>query len=419
MFYIITYVTHSEKYFDLLKTYPNLVILGYGTKWTGFHDKVEGVVSFCKKIKSDDIVCFVDGFDTLILESSSEILKRYKELNKNLIFSKAKNNGGKFLIKWTGDKLFGTCKNQNLNTGMYIGKAQSIMDIWRGFKKNMDDQRYITQKCIDGNDIYVDKNNYLFYNYSPYDKDVTVEKNKLYINSNKFNTCIISSPGNNDIKHILQQLKFNNIPSVSRRSIDTIRRIRTYAANYIPEFILMLLLVLVFYNIGYHKFLSYFIAVFLIISFLEFSLKTQLLNISNSKKLLYTINDVFHNFIAFSPYYIALLLTCDIFKQKCNFKMLLILNIYFFIIFGFFIVFKRCILSIWAEKLTNSQHMYTTAVERLHYFFNNKPYLSETTRKKFTLTLSWINAQTRFVLFLLLFNLYFLIMFHFKKCKLN
>ena len=50
MFYIITYATHSEKYFNLLKSYPNLVILGYGKKWTGLHNKVEGVYHFVKKL---------------------------------------------------------------------------------------------------------------------------------------------------------------------------------------------------------------------------------------------------------------------------------------------------------------------------------------------------------------------------------
>tara|TARA_Y100000389_G_scaffold197861_1_gene233272 strand:- start:3009 stop:3311 length:303 start_codon:yes stop_codon:yes gene_type:complete len=89
MFYIVTYATHSEKYFDLLKQYPGLIVLGFGEKWTGFHDKTNAVVEFCKKVKPDDIVCFVDGFDTLILESSDEILRRYKELDKDLVISKA------------------------------------------------------------------------------------------------------------------------------------------------------------------------------------------------------------------------------------------------------------------------------------------------------------------------------------------
>lgn len=75
MFYIITYASHSENYFELLKTYPELIILGYGKKWNGFQDKINATVSFCKKIKKDDIVCFVDGFDSIILESSSEIFK--------------------------------------------------------------------------------------------------------------------------------------------------------------------------------------------------------------------------------------------------------------------------------------------------------------------------------------------------------
>lgn len=176
MFYILTYSTHSENYFELLKTYPQLIILGYGKKWNGFKDKTDAVVSFCKKINDDDIVCFVDGFDSIILESSYEILKRFKELNKDLIFSKDSIAYNLF-FKYIQDRYFGLCKNKRVNSGLYIGKASSIIDIWKGMSSNMDDQQFITQKCKHGTDIYIDNPCYIFYNYSSKDK-ITVKDKK-------------------------------------------------------------------------------------------------------------------------------------------------------------------------------------------------------------------------------------------------
>ena len=119
MFYVVTYATHSEKYFDLLKQYPCLIVLGFGEKWTGFHGKAIAVVEFCKKVKSDDIVCVVDGFDTLILESPDEILKRYNEFDKDLVFSSSLQTV--FTNKYFLDRVFGTCDGKRLSAGMYIG----------------------------------------------------------------------------------------------------------------------------------------------------------------------------------------------------------------------------------------------------------------------------------------------------------
>ena len=204
MFYIITYATHSENYFELLKTYPNLIILGYGKKWNGFADKAKNVVSFCKKVKSEDIVCVVDGFDTIILEFSNEILKRFKELNKDLIFSR----GGKAtnsINKYIQDRLFGKCNNQRLNAGLYIGKVKSIINLWKNFKENMDDQYFITQKCLNEENIYIDNEYYIFYNYSKSDK-IRIKDKKIYINNNIYNTCILGAPANGNINLILEKL---------------------------------------------------------------------------------------------------------------------------------------------------------------------------------------------------------------------
>ena len=49
MLNIITYATHNERYFENLKeSYPNIIVLGWKTKWNGFYDKVRGVMNFCK-----------------------------------------------------------------------------------------------------------------------------------------------------------------------------------------------------------------------------------------------------------------------------------------------------------------------------------------------------------------------------------
>ena len=42
---IITYATHEERYFSILKeSCPDIVVLGHGKKWNGFKDKVLATV---------------------------------------------------------------------------------------------------------------------------------------------------------------------------------------------------------------------------------------------------------------------------------------------------------------------------------------------------------------------------------------
>lgn len=247
MFYILTYSTHSENYFELLKTYPQLIILGYGKKWNGFKDKTDAVVSFCKKVNHDDIVCFVDGFDSIILERSSEILKRFKELNKDLIFSKDSVSSNSF-VKYIQDRYFGLCNDKRLNSGLYIGTASSIIDIWKGMCSNMDDQQFITQKCTNGSDIYIDSKCYIFYNYSSKDK-ITVKDKKLYVNNNTFNSCILSAPGNHDIKHILKELDYKNIEFIKKNKKRYLYLVKTYLCKFIPELILFILLMFIFFTL--------------------------------------------------------------------------------------------------------------------------------------------------------------------------
>jgi len=411
MFYIVTYATHSEKYFDLLKQYPGLIVLGFGEKWTGFHGKAIAVVEFCKKVKSDDIVCVVDGFDTLILESSDEILKRYKELDKDLVFSVAKLRTLGVHVKYCIDRVFGTCDGKRLNAGMYMGKAGSIINLWKDFKKGEDDQRYVTAKCSEGKEIFIDEDCYLFYNHSKHAK-IHVRDNKLFLNDNKVNTCIISSPGNSDIGFILKELGYKNIPVVKIET-DIVRRIKTYLPVFIPEILLIATIIAIFYyGGGLTSLIPYFISLLLISVFVNFYLKTIYLPISNNRKALYTTIDFFHMSWLFISVYILIVLLNDIIHSRCNLRLFLFFNLFYLILIFLFFIYKRCILSIWEEQSSGTE----INKNRFLYFTNDKPY-SHIIRNKNN-TDAWVNGNKNQLLILVLINIYILVMLFMKKCKM-
>ena len=148
MFYIVTYATHSQTYFEILKqSCPDMIVLGWGEKWNGFNDKIKGTVAFCKSKKPGDIVCFVDGFDSVVLTSKDDILKRYKSLDSPLVISQA-GVAPSIMGKYLQDKLFGKCNDQRLNSGLYMGTAESIVDFWGEMQDQDDDQTNAKQGSL-------------------------------------------------------------------------------------------------------------------------------------------------------------------------------------------------------------------------------------------------------------------------------
>lgn len=229
MFYLITYATHDERYFKFLKNRVHKV-LGFGKTWNGFHDKVNAVIEFCESVEPDDIVCFVDGFDSMILGSDQEILAAYKALGQELVFSKEKTILDSKADMYVFKKNFSECIENRLNSGLYIGRAQSIAEFWRDMKPSQDDQRYA---CAKG--PYVDLENKLFYNFSKLDTDVTRDADGFIYKDGK-KVIIIGMPANETIRSdVIAQPKY-------------IRLIKAYWKNWIPEILLICVLIYVLYT---------------------------------------------------------------------------------------------------------------------------------------------------------------------------
>lgn len=418
MFYIITYATHNEKYLELLKSNQDIIILGLGQRWSGFKSKVDSTVNFCQKVKPQDVVCFIDGFDSVILESKKEILERFLKLNKKIVFSKASN---KITVrtKYIQDKLFGNCNNNRLNTGMYIGYAKDIINVWSGFSSNNDDQKFITNKCQTNkhnDNIAIDLDNYIFYNYSPNDK-LKIDKGKLFIDNKNNYVCIISSPGDQDINRILIQLGFKNLPTVKKQ---VKRRFLTYFQNFIPEFLLLLVVIGIFVIFKINIYLILFV-VTIIFTFLEYQLKVKFFKIYNYKKILYIAIDFIHLFISSLFYILVFQLLWQIVHFQCDLKLLFILNIIYLITLALFFKYKRCIISIINEKISPESKGWKSIQSRVGYFFDQKPYFNKEKSSEGgqNFTLKWMNGNIIIIIAITIVNIYYFILMKIKKCKVT
>uniref|UniRef100_A0A6C0JJ27 PLOD1-3-like GT domain-containing protein n=1 Tax=viral metagenome TaxID=1070528 RepID=A0A6C0JJ27_9ZZZZ len=386
MFYIITYASHSERYFELLKqSCPDIIVLEK-------ENKINATVKFCKSKNPDDIICFVDGYDSVVLTSKEKIIEKYKAFNTPLVFSKDFYPSS-ILTKYLQDKLYGKCKDKRLNSGLYIGTSESIIDFWKDIKEKEDDKSYANRQFEKKSYMKIDDEHTLFYNYSSLDT-IEIKNKSLFINDNKISTSVISCPSNNSINHILSQLNYNNLPEIKYDYL-------TYAKYFIKEFILALLFVSIFIYFKNILF-SIFVCFTIFFSFLEYELYVKYLDVPKITKLLYLFVDFIH--ICFCLFIVWLLLNFE-----CNIKKLLLLDIIYFSVIASFFIYKRCILSMIANNILNKPNCpWNGYIHRLSYFGNiKKNYKTHyDTCKNYSNSESWINSNLFTIIPVVLLNIY-------------
>ena len=290
MLYLITYITHDLQYSEILKkSYPNIIILGYGKKWNDFYDKVKGTIDFCKTKNDDDIIVFIDDFDSVVIHTD-DIIEKYKSFNVPLVFSKDLNPSVVFQ-KYAQDSIFSTCQLLNLNSGLYIGTAKYIIEFWKDMKINEDDQTYVTKKCneLNENIIKIDIDNKIFYNYSPIDNNKIVITNNLIKINNQYPN-IISCPFTYNINHILKKLGYN-ISNIKLKPKNN----KIYI-KYLLEIIVLLCIILIIYFVPNIIKKVYFSLILLFI-FLQYQIYLKHVNIHIIYKILYIIIELINIYI--------------------------------------------------------------------------------------------------------------------------
>jgi hypothetical protein len=88
---LITYATHKSGYYEALqisalKNGFDLITLGFNEKWKGLNQKFVEIKNYLGNYSDkDEIICFVDGFDCIVLGTSHEMLEKYKKIDSNKV----------------------------------------------------------------------------------------------------------------------------------------------------------------------------------------------------------------------------------------------------------------------------------------------------------------------------------------------
>lgn len=167
---VVTYATHDFGTFQ--KIIKNdfgvpVKVLGWGTKWNGFTDKIKAVSEYCENLPDDELVVFIDGFDSQIIRPLDDLEHTFSNLNCKVLISKDPSIVGKHITK----KVFGTCKDDvTANSGLYMGKNMYLKTFLKSAleQKTPDDQTNFNLSCQYFDWVRVDEENKIFFNKSPF-----------------------------------------------------------------------------------------------------------------------------------------------------------------------------------------------------------------------------------------------------------
>jgi hypothetical protein len=118
--------------------------------WKGFIDKITKVREYILKFDDDDIICFVDAYDVLMLSSEKDILQKFYNYNCRILFGTELNCFPESNLETYNNYYKNKTQINNynyLNSGGYIGYKKDIYDM---LKWKPDSE--IAVLCEDGGD---------------------------------------------------------------------------------------------------------------------------------------------------------------------------------------------------------------------------------------------------------------------------
>lgn len=253
MLHLVTIATHSERMFPLLKESAkrngvSLNILGQQQPWKNFSTKIDLLLPFCRTLPDDDILCYLDGFDSLILPSIQQLEENFELFDKEVVFSNDYRHQG--TLGFFERKYFSS--EHIFSTGIFIGKIKAIQEIFSSAKAmypdQTDDQKMLRGYCTHHSPehIGIDLEAKLFYNFDTADGSFNlldqvnqIHQGQIQLNNGEI-PAIISFPCSwfaigitKNIHVLFKELGYDYYPAVSFKN--TFNGLKYYISNTIKD----------------------------------------------------------------------------------------------------------------------------------------------------------------------------------------
>lgn len=166
---LVTVATHSERYYPYLKLSAErhgheLITLGWGEKWQGYAWKFKLMKEYLRTL-SDEIVCFVDAFDVIVLEDPETIERKFIEIIGNdktkMVISKEQFSQypvENVISRMLQQFAFTKCKDEYINSGTYMGYSSTLLHVFDHIKitsPKENDQALIQEYCTTHEDQFM------------------------------------------------------------------------------------------------------------------------------------------------------------------------------------------------------------------------------------------------------------------------
>lgn len=270
---LVTYATQSERFFPVLmmsckRHGHHIEVLGWGSKWEGWVARMRHILSFASSLQPDEIVCFIDAYDVIMLRGPAELEQAFLSTGCSLLISADVST---LMNRWIAGIRFGSCNDMSLNAGTYIGRAESIvrmlsrMTTYADAQLSEDDQRLMTLFCRDDpSSVRIDVERRVFYVCM---FDIILQKSRDVISVSKASAslsvttpsgrssqpCILHCPANSNMFPIAAALGYildSSTQALVTRQIqwdDASRTLRRMEAVCVPIYILAFALLVVMF----------------------------------------------------------------------------------------------------------------------------------------------------------------------------
>lgn len=231
---LVTVATRSEAYFPWLlascrRFGDTLTVLGWGQKWKGFAWRFQLVTEYLRSLDPKEVVCFVDGYDVILLRPLSDLEEKFKDISKRTKCKIVVGYEGAMnpFIKYASKVVFDTCNNLPINAGTYAGYAGDLLEIIQSTyainpRHDADDQELLTSYCKKyPSDVYIDTKKELFLSaVSP--QRATDGKSLLALAGDSM-PCVFHGPGCLNMDGLLDYLGYD-ITEKQKAEISSYRR---------------------------------------------------------------------------------------------------------------------------------------------------------------------------------------------------
>ncbi|HAW05862.1 MAG TPA: hypothetical protein DCW83_14340 [Saprospirales bacterium] len=248
-FHILTVATDESKASKLLESPHNIINLGKDVLWEGGTmqgpgggQKVNLIREGLSNYNDNDIVMFVDGYDTFIHASEDEILKRYFGFRAEVVFSAEKTC---WPDKSIADRFPETGGYRYLNSGTFIGTVGTLKKIFADQVENhSDDQLYCQKQYLSGNfNITLDYESYIFFCLAGLEKNCSYNQTNDFVINNETNctSCIVHGNGGEYTKESFNSLYYQineykiYIPTQEYKDLHVLDRDILLLYNFLSE----------------------------------------------------------------------------------------------------------------------------------------------------------------------------------------